>query len=324
MAPETKDGYIEHSLDIADSLAQVKNNHVKTYQEDGRKKIEELYDSYLGLLKTKNWQVEKVADSKTIWHGQAISYPILAFKTKIKGSATYILSGIHGEEPTGPNAIAESIDTLSEMGKKRSMVLIPLCNPLGYLRNWRYLNKEKYTDSPELVGMSVGDSDHFLVDPKDRTKARGERPVNDECSALSNYILRISQYYPPAISLDFHGDVLVPKGYIYSIGKDGEKDIVASQLLDILENNGIPIQWDGETRFGEEIIDGKVGPQEDGSIDELISANKIIVDGKIVPGPGAERVFVLETPDADIPIEKRVNAYKAVISFLHDLENSKF
>ncbi|MDO8511046.1 MAG: succinylglutamate desuccinylase/aspartoacylase family protein [Nanoarchaeota archaeon] len=314
MAPEPPDGY---RPDITSILAQVNDNQVETYQADGRKKIEELYISYLNLLKNKEWEVEKVADSKTTWHGQAVSYPILAFTTKIKGSATYVLSGIHGEEPTGPNAIAESIDTLSEMGQKKSIVLIPLCNPLGYLRNWRYLNKKEYTDLPGSVGMSVGDSEHYLIDPKDKTKARAEKPANAECAALSNYILQVSRDYPPTMSLDFHGDVLVPKGYIYSIGKDGEKDTVASQILKILETNGIPIQWEGKTRFGEDIVNGKVGPQEDGSIDELISARKIIIDGKIVPGPGAARAFVLETPDADIALDKRVDAYKAVISFLN-------
>lgn len=319
MAPQTEDIYIDYNPDIISILEQLKHNQVETYQADGRKKIEELYGSYLGLLKTKEWEVEKIADSKTIWHGQAVSFPILAFKTKTRRPAIYLLSGIHGEEPTGPNAIAESIDTLSEMGQKRSMVLIPLCNPLGYFRNWRYLNKEKYTDAPGLEGMSVGDSSHFLIDPNDKTRARREKPANDECSALSHYILQNSKDYPPSISLDFHGDILIPKGYIYSIGKDGEKDQLAPQILKILENNGIPIQWEGKTRFGEDIIAGKVGPQEDGSIDELISARKIIIGGKIVSGPGAARAFVLETPDADMPLEKRVNAYKAVISSLNML-----
>lgn len=313
-------GYIGESdefPDIVTVLEQVKHNQVETYQADGRKKIEELYGSYLDLIKTKKWQVEKVADSKIIWCGKEISFPILAFKTKIKGPAIYILSGIHGEEPTGSNAIAESIDTLSELGQKKPVVLIPLCNPLGYFRNWRYLNKEKYTDSPELGGTSVGDSEHFLLNPKDKTKARREKPANNECFALSAYILQISRDYLPSISLDFHGDILIPKGYIYSQGKDGEKDKLASQILKVLENNELPIQWEGKTRFGEDIINGMVGPQEDGSIDELISAKKILVNGTIVSGPGAEKVFVLETPDADIPLEKRVKAYKAVISFLH-------
>ena len=99
---------------------------------------------------------------------------------------------------------------------------------------------------------------------------------------------------------------------------------MASEILKILENNEIPIQWEGKTRFGEDIIDGKIGQQRDGSIDELISATKIIVDGKIVSGPGAKKVFVIETPDANIPLEKRVKAYKAVISFLNHLVSLDF
>ena len=317
MKPEAKEEYIETSLDSATILEQVRSNKVETYQ-DGRKKIEELYGRYLDLLITKKWNVKKVADSKTRWQDKEISFPILAFETESKGPVIYIISGIHGEEPTGPNALAESIDILSELGQKKPVVLIPLCNPLGYFRNRRYLNKEKYADYPEIEGMSVGDSEHYLLDLKGKTRARRRKPANIECLALSNYLLQISRDYPPYLSLDFHGDVLVPKGYIYSQGKEGEKDQLAAQILKVLDDNGIPIQWKGKTRFGENITNGTIGPQKDGSIDELLSATEIIVNGKIASKLGAEKVLVLETPDADIPLQKRVKAYKAVISFLHD------
>lgn len=299
-------------------LKQIVKNKVDTYQTDGREKIEVLYQKYLDLHLSQNWEIVKITDSKTEWQGKEISFPILAFQTKIKGPAVYIISGIHGEEPTGPNAIAKSIKQLDEIGQKKPMVILPMCNPLGYFRNWRYLNKEKYTDSPKITGKSVGDSDHLLLDPK-KTTPRIEKPTSLESLALSNYILQISQTYPPAISFDFHGDILIPKGYIYSQGKDGKNDKLAPQILKILEDNEIPIQWDGRTRFEEEIINGIVGQQADGSIDELISTDKIIVNGKIISGPNANQVFVLETPDANIPLTKRVNAYQAVISLLKNL-----
>src|SRR3989339_1600612 len=121
-------------------LAQINQNHVKTFTEDGRAPIENLYAAYLKLLEPGHWEVEIIAEAATTWQGKPVDFPILAFKTKITGPALYILSGIHGEEPTGPNAIADSLDVLTEMGKNRPVVLIPLCNPLGYFRKWRYLN----------------------------------------------------------------------------------------------------------------------------------------------------------------------------------------
>lgn len=291
------------------------NNNVETYHDDGRMNIEKLYENYLELLQTNTWEVETVADSKTTWHGKEISFPIVAFKTKIKGPALYIFSGIHGEEPTGPHAIAESIDTLNKIGEWKPVVVIPLCNPLGYFRNWRYLNKATYAESPEIEAMSVGDCDHLLQDPTNRTTTRREKPANNECVALTQYLLSMMHEYPPHISIDFHGDTYVSQGYIYSQGKNGG-DALAAQLLNSVESNGIPIQWEGNTRFGEEINHGIVGPQEDGSIDEFMSAKHVIVNGTIVPGPGAEQVYVLETPDADLPLKKRVKAYRAVIDFL--------
>jgi hypothetical protein len=300
-------------------LSSIAKNKIETYQADGREKIENLYAEYFDLLKNPNWEMEKVANSTGAWRGKKITLPILAFKTKNPGPAIYILSGIHGEEPTGPNAIAQSVETLIKLGKETPLVLIPLCNPLGYVRNWRYLNKEKYSDSPKIEGLSVGDSEHLLPDVKNPNKPRRETPADSECAALSKYILKIGKKYPPKLSLDFHGDVLIPKGYLYSQGKFGINDETALKILNILEHNDIPIQRQGETRFGEKIENGLIGRQTDGSIDELISAKEIFVNGKIKPGPNADQVFVLETPDADLPLEKRVSAYKAVIAALKNL-----
>lgn len=294
------------------------DKQVDTFNEDGRTPIEELYKSYYKLLESGNWEVEKITDSKMIWNGKAVSFPILAFKTKIKGPSIYLFSGIHGEEPTGPNALAQSIDTLNELAQKTPVVIVPLCNPLGYFRNWRYLNKEKFTDNPEVEGMSVGDSEHFLLDLKENDKLRKTNPANNTCLALTQFILDKIKDYPATISVDFHGDVLLPRGYVYSHGRHGANDKLAVKCVEILKNNGIPIQEEGETRFGEKINKGIIEAQ-DGSIDELLSAKEIIKDGKKQPGPNVETVLVLETPDATIPIEKRIKAYMAVINYLKGL-----
>jgi hypothetical protein len=66
--------------------------------------------------------------------------------------------------------------------------------------------------------------------------------------------------------------------------------------------SGIPIRESGRTRFDEPIVDGVISrddkgqPIRDGSIDELLAANEIFVDGKKASGPAAGPVIVVETP----------------------------
>ena len=44
--------------------------------------------------------------------------PILAFRTRLKGDALWIISGIHGEEPAGVNAIAKNVRYLNKLAKR--------------------------------------------------------------------------------------------------------------------------------------------------------------------------------------------------------------
>jgi len=106
---------------------------ISTYNKDGRKSFYELLSQFF-KLKEAGWIAEKVYDSKSL-DEFGINLPSFCFKTKKKGKALWILSGIHGEEPAGPNAIAENIAFLIELGKKIPIVLFPLCNPVGYVLN---------------------------------------------------------------------------------------------------------------------------------------------------------------------------------------------
>ena len=63
----------------------------------------------------------------------------------------------------------------------------------------------------------------------------------------------------------------------------------------------------------EKIIKGVVSNIEDGSIDELLSAEKIIVNGQIRKGPDAKSVVVIETKTVDIPLKKRVKAHSYIL-----------
>ena len=128
---------------------------------DGRAPIQQLYASYAQLIE-QGWILEIVYQSEPFGTSEAL--PIIALRSPNSGPAAWFLAGIHGEEPAGPNAIAASIDELAELGRKNAVVLLPLCNPHGYARNWRYLNVPVYSESIE--GNSVGDSSHLLPDPE--------------------------------------------------------------------------------------------------------------------------------------------------------------
>jgi len=223
----------------------------------------------------------------------------------------WILAGIHGEEPAGPNAIARTIDDIAALGARRPVVLLPLLNPQGYARNWRYLNVPVYSKSVD--GQSVGDSSHLLPSPEDPSRARATAPSSPEAAAITDFILRRQAEYPVSVSIDLHEDNLIDQGYVYSQGALGAKDPLATAAVAVLEANGVPLKHSGTTRFDEPVSSGIVGPVSDSSIDELMSAARVIEDGKPRPGPAARTVLVFETPAAALPLERRVAAHAALL-----------
>jgi len=278
---------------------------------DGRAPINDLYGAYLAL-RDLGWQLDIVMPSKP--DGRQEALPIIALRTPQAGEAVWILSGIHGEEPAGPNAIADSVEALAALGRTRAVVLLPLNNPQGYVHNWRYLNMAEY--SPDVDGQSVGDSSHLLPDPDHPDRARAPAASSAEAEALTAYVLGLAKGYPPLLSIDLHEDKLIDEGYVYSQGALGADDPLAHRAVQVLAEYGIPIKLTGETRFGEPISDGIIGPVVDSSIDELLSAASVIVDGQAQPGPAARTVLVFETPAAAMPLADRAAAHAAVLRML--------
>lgn len=268
--------------------------------------IEALYRAYHTLVND-GWLAATVATSAR----RGMAQPILSFKTKTAGPALWIISGIHGEEPAGPNALAEGIDIIRNIARHMPVVLLPLCNPLGYISGWRYLDHAKWQEGVEAC--SVGDSEHVL---------RGTTPSSPEAAALAAQVLKLAATHPPVISADFHEDSLLDEGYVYSQGRHGARDTVALAAVEALRTSGIALRMSGKTRFGEEINAGVVGPQADGSIDELLAAESIIIDGKPAKGPAAQSVLVIETPAA-LPLPQRIAAHIAVLSRLRDTAASR-
>lgn len=268
--------------------------------------IEALYRAY-HTLANDGWSAETIAMSTR----RNMAQPILSFKTKAAGPALWIISGIHGEEPAGPNAMAQGIDIIRDIGRHMPVVLLPLCNPLGYVSGWRYLDRADWQEG--VAACSVGDSEHVL---------RGTVPSSPEAAALVAQVLKLSATHPPVISADFHEDSLLDEGYVYSQGRLGVLDPVAQMAVDALKSSGIALRMTGKTRFGEEISAGVVGPQTDGSIDELLAAENIILDGKPARGPAAQTVLVIETP-AGLPLQQRTSAHIAVLARLRDIAASR-
>jgi predicted deacylase len=261
-----------------------------------------LFASYQKLI-DQGWQLDVIIDSQPA--GTEIALPIVALHSTKSGPALWLISGIHGEEPAGPNAVAAAIDDIAALGKQYPVVLLPLMNPHGYVRNWRYLNVPIY--SVNVEGQSVGDSSHVLPDANNPGTARAVAS-SDEAAAISRYILKMLSDYPPRYSVDLHEDDLISEGYVYSQGELGAADPLAAEAVKILRDNNIGIRMSGKTRFDEDIVEGIIGPVVDSSIDEFMSADLVIDDGRKRSGPGAATVLVFETPADDLSLERRVDA----------------
>lgn len=277
---------------------------------DGRAPVAGLYQAYTRLL-DHGWQLDVIFQSQPAGTGQPL--PVIALRSPQSGPATWLLAGIHGEEPAGPNAIADAIPAIAALGERSAVLLLPLLNPHGYARNWRYLNAAVYSE--EVEGHSVGDSSHLLPDPGRPGQARGPQ-LSPEAGAITRYLLEMAGSYPPRYSIDLHEDNLISAGYVYSQGSLGTDDPLAAEAIKVLTEQGIAIQMDGQTRFAEDINAGIVGPVMDSSIDELISSREVLVEGQLQAGPGAPTVLVFETPAAALPLATRVAAHTALLERL--------
>lgn len=280
------------------------------YHYDGRASLAELYTAYNKLALNSNWIAETVFTQQL----GPVEIPMLCLRTKQKGIAVWAFAGVHGEEPAGPNAFANCIDLLTILGEKIPVVLFPLCNPLGYSLNWRYQNE--YRDPK--VGHSVGDSDHLLLDST-QARPRLAKPTSHQCGRFSRFVISLLPDYPAKYSVDHHEDEDLKRKnknrqmYIYSQGRDGANDIIAQQVVALIEKHGFHISRTGITRFGENIVNGVVVNKEDGSIDELLATDKIFSEGKVIAKSPTRSVITVETPTYPNPLRQRIRLHEAVI-----------
>ncbi len=294
---------------------------VKTYSKDGRASVFELNKRYDELESKYGFKKEPVYMVDIETTKGPIEVAVYCYKSAQIGPALWLLSGVHGEEPAGPNAIALNIDFLGQLGQETPFVVFPLLNPKGYYRSYRYPDEIRNHHK----GHSVSDSEHYLPDPKDPTHPRLPSPSSEIADKVSKFVLDAITDYPPILTDDHHEDESLKRSYIYSQGSKAGGDEVAKKAISILKESGIPIQKDGFTRFGESvqegIVVGKDGqPIKDGSIDELLgNADKIIVDDRVIEKPIARTSLVIETPVIEIPLVKRIKAHSNILKQLRTL-----
>ncbi len=291
------------------------SKNFETYIKDNRQPLEKLYETYL-KLPDELWNKDVVyTEQIALIDGQKLNAPILCFSTKKTGQSLWLISGIHGEEPAGPNAISQSIRAINKLAKKGiPIVLFPLCNPNGYQRNWRY--PDEYRDHTK--GNSVGDSEHLLLQGN-KNKPRRKTPASKQSDAFTKCALKILKTHPTLLTIDLHEDELVKENhYIYS---HGVSDAVAKEIIRLFKKNHIAFVMNGKTRFGENIVNGFVRSSQDGSIDELLGAEKFFLNNQIIAKPASKTVIVIETPIEKTPIEARIKIHKLIIQSLENFWN---
>jgi len=105
------------------------------------------------------------------------------------------------------------------------------------------------------------------------------------------------------------------------------KEKLAKAIIAEMDRLGYPVQLTGQTSFDEIIVGGVISGVQDGSVDELIAAREILVDGARRPGPGGKSVVVVETSTMKAPISERLRVHDAVLKMLEKLyqeTNSSF
>jgi hypothetical protein len=308
-----------------DSVAAKSSATTTDYTKDGRLPLGTLMERFDSLSKRHGWLPETIYVDPA-----APGVAIKSWRTPHRGEALWILSGIHGEEPAGPNAIAANLASLTQLaGSGVPIVVIPLANPNAYRRNWRYPNTPE-RDWKKGGGYSVGDAEYLLPDLDTGSKPRATKASGPETAALTQYVLRLAEQYPPRLVLDLHEDELsTAGGYIYSQGRQADGNPAGAEVIRLLQATGIPLRQSGETRFGETIVRGVISRDDqgglirDGSIDELLAATVVFVDGKKVRGPSAHTVIVVETPAFEgSKFDLRVAAQGAVVQHAGELWRS--
>lgn len=295
------------------------------FTKDGRKTLDALYSSY-DLLCQHGWKKELICSQKEIGSGvKTRLYPVFGYLSPLKKDQSHeslwILSGIHGEEPAGPNAIAEEINTIKKIAKSGiPTVLIPLINPLGYSKDYRYLNSKRETDTPQYMTAS----DHLLSDKENPERPRSDKPANAYSEQILNWAVEKIHKFPPYLVIDHHEDEIEWEtkavdhegSYCYAYGNPKAIESSCKKIAQTLNKHGVPLLDNFETRYHERTSFGFLFNVSDNSIDEFLAAPSFYWKGEHQLKPAAKAVFVIETTRDDtkpILLVDREKAHQEII-----------
>ena len=103
-----------------------------------------------------------------------------------EGRGAVAVGRIHGEEPAGPNAIPQNMASLGQLGQEIPLVVLPMLNPLGYWRNWRYFDDR----GDGRVGHRVGNATHYLPSITDPACPRAAFPSSAAAAEVTRFVLQ--------------------------------------------------------------------------------------------------------------------------------------
>lgn len=296
---------------------------IEPFVQDGRKTVEELDASFSLLEKKFGWK--KVYLYTQISSEIKKAFPVYIYLSPLDGPAVWLFGGFHGEEPAPPNAYAENVEYFGSLGYRIPIVLAPIINKLGYCINQRYPN------TSEEWGTSIGDTDHLLPDLINPEKPRKSYPSSPQTYLLYQKIIKLLNIYPSLIVYDGHEDffeekkvvmeekLLNPHCYIYSQGLLGQNDPIAKKIVQIFEKHGFILIKEGKTRFPHEIVkngivhrdDGKI--IHDGSNEEFFASDFIFQNDVWVKKTPTLHIITGETTINGYPLRKRIDAHNEVI-----------
>lgn len=264
---------------------------------DLRPPLAEVFSAF-EALGAAGWRVAEIS-TQPIASGGIL--PIRAYATG-GGPDAVLIGGIHGREPAGVLALARYVPQFIELGRTRSLLIMPLLNPWGYLHHSRY--------GPS--GQSVTDSDHLL--------GRAPDAACPEAAAITAFVMDALRETRGTAVLDLHEDPVYEApgyefegsgSYLYVTGAGAIDHPVTIRVRECLERSRLPLVREGVTRFGERLEGGIILDSADGSIDELLAQ-------RLACSPVLTVENLLSAPDRPA-LATRVEAYVGVLDAFFDI-----
>lgn len=254
-----------------------------------RPSVEELYRDYDKLLDL-GWSKKVMG---TVDGVELCGY----YKGNEGEKALWIVSGTHGNEPSGPVAIAKSIETLDELNKKGiPVVLLPLCNPWGYSKNTQFP-----TSGDEARCVSV-------------IPQAGEEPVSVYAGVLGKGVQELMKDHPVGLMIDHHEDGQLKRDfpwryYLCSIGQNWKDDEGVKLFRDELnESLSVEEPLNIPTAHGEPIVDN-IEP-----LDDMSPLQSLLMSQ-------ASTGMIIETQSDVISLDDRVEIHCTALKKLDKIWN---